>query len=100
MRSVSYPKWLNFIWFQCILFFAILGREQTQWLLLGLLLKHLALSKRWKTEMKVMLMCASVGVALESLFTWQGVFQSEARREFSIVKPSTLGSILSNTKTS
>ena len=75
MHFVGYPKWLNFIWFQCIWFIAILGREQIQWLLLGLLLTHLALSKHWKTEMKVMLLCASVGVALDSLFAWQGVFQ-------------------------
>jgi hypothetical protein len=74
MHTVKYPKWLNFLWFQCIWFVAILGREQTQWWLLALLLIHLALCKDWKTEIKLMLMCTSVGVALDSVFTWQGVF--------------------------
>ncbi len=75
MHSVDYPKWLNFVWFQCIWFIAILGREQTQWPLLALLLIHLAWCKDWKVEAKLMLLCASVGVVLDSLFTWQGVFK-------------------------
>ncbi len=74
MHSVDYPKWLNFLWFQCIWFVAILGREQTQWLLLALLFVHLALFKDWKTETKLMLLCGSVGVLLDSLFAWHGVF--------------------------
>ena len=75
MYSVDYPKWLNFVWFQCIWFIAILGREQTQWPLLALLLIHLAWCKDWKVEAKLMLLCASIGVVLDSLFTWQGVFE-------------------------
>ena len=75
MHSVDYPKWLNFVWFQCIWFIAILGREQTQWPLLALLLMHLAWCKDWKVEARLMLLCATVGVVLDSLFTWQGVFK-------------------------
>ncbi|NJO36321.1 MAG: DUF2878 domain-containing protein [Rhizobiales bacterium] len=74
MLSVPYPKWLNFILFQSLWFAAILGREQLEWLVVLLLALHIILAADLKDELRVVLLCAAVGVAADTMLTLAGVF--------------------------
>ncbi len=74
MRRLSYPKWLNFLLFQAIWFAAILGRESWEWVVAMLVLVHLVLITDRTKELMVILPCAAIGIAVDSLFTLFGVF--------------------------
>ena len=74
MLKLRYGKWLNFALFQSIWFAAILGRESLEWVLILLLIAHLLLCSDRKTEMKVMLLCAGLGSAVDIVLTLTGVF--------------------------
>jgi hypothetical protein len=74
MLNVAYPKWLNFILFQSIWFAAILGQEQLEWLVALLLITHVLLSANLTNELKVVLLCAAIGVAVDTALTLAGVF--------------------------
>jgi hypothetical protein len=73
MLNLPYPKWLNFILFQSIWFAAILGQEKLEWLVALLLAFHVILSADLKDEIKVVLMCAAVGVVADTMLTFAGV---------------------------
>ena len=74
MLGLNYGKWLNFALFQSIWFVAVLGRESLEWLLVLLLMTHLLLCSDRKAEVKIMLLCAGLGSAVDSVLTTTGVF--------------------------
>ena len=74
MTRLPYPKVLNFLVYQGIWFTAILGREPWTWLLAGLLALHLALSRDRRGEAAVMMLCAGMGITLDSVLSVSGVF--------------------------
>ena len=73
MLGLSYPKWLNFLLFQAIWFAAILGRESLEWLVVALLVAHVMLVADLAKELRVVLPCAALGVAVDAVLTLSGV---------------------------
>jgi hypothetical protein len=74
MLNLPYPKWLNFILFQSTWFAAILGQETLEWLVALLLTLHFILSADFKDEIRVVLLCAAIGVVADTLLTLAGFF--------------------------
>lgn len=74
MLKLTYGNWLNLALFQSIWFAAILGRESLAWLLVLLVMAHLLLCSDRKIELKVMLLCAGLGSAVDVVLTLTGVF--------------------------
>ena len=74
MLGLTYPKWLNFLMFQAIWFAAIFGREGLEWLVAALLVAHLLLVADLAKELRVVLPCAAIGIAVDAVLTLSGVF--------------------------
>lgn len=74
MLGLNYPKWLNFLLFQAIWFVAILGREDLEWLVAALLVAHVLLVADLVKELRVILPCAAIGIAVDAVLTLSGVF--------------------------
>lgn len=74
MLTMTYPKWLNFVLFQSIWFAAILGQESLEWLIALLLAAHILLCADRQGEIRIVLICAAIGIAVDSILTLAGVF--------------------------
>lgn len=74
MLRLAYPKWLNFLLFQAIWFAAILQRETLEWLVAALLVVHILLVTDPMKELRVILPCVAIGVAVDAVLTLSGVF--------------------------
>lgn len=74
MLGLTYPKWLNFLLFQAIWFAAILGQEDLEWLVAALLVAHILLVADPAKELRLVLPCAAIGVAVDAALTLSGVF--------------------------
>ncbi len=66
---------MNFAGYQSLWFIAILGGQSFEWVLLLLILLHLTLCNDWKTETKIILSCAAIGISIDSAFALQGLYQ-------------------------
>ena len=73
MLGLTYPKWLNFLFFQSIWFAAILGQASLEWLIVLLLATHLLLVTDLKRELWIILPCVTVGVLADTLLTLNNV---------------------------
>ncbi|MDH3661308.1 MAG: DUF2878 domain-containing protein [Alphaproteobacteria bacterium] len=74
MLNLNYRNWLNLVLFQSLWFAAVLGRESLLWLLVLLLTAHVLFCSDRKTELKVMLLCAGLGSAVDIVLTLAGIF--------------------------
>lgn len=74
MLELNYRNGLNLVLFQVLWFAAVLGRDPWSWLLVLLLTAHVLLCSDRKTELKVMLLCAGLGSAVDIALTLMGVF--------------------------
>lgn len=72
--GLSQNFWVNLCGFQLVWWLTILGRDQTQSLILFLLLMHLLLHARAALELRVVLLCGLLGYAVDTCLTFMGVF--------------------------
>lgn len=74
MKRLSYNKFLNFVWYQGVWFTAILGREDYELLLAGLLALHIVLCRDWRREVWLMATCAALGATADSILSMAGAY--------------------------
>jgi len=74
VKLLSYSPLHNFIWFQSTWFLAVLFGQHIEWLLFLLIALHVYLSGDWLQELKVIVPCATLGVAVDCALSYFGVF--------------------------
>lgn len=81
----NYNSWHNFLWFQSIWFIAILGGQPFEWALVTLIASHLYACKEWLIELKLMLICVTIGVSVDGIHTWLGLFVFDNGSQLTLV---------------
>jgi hypothetical protein len=75
MAHVKYSNFINFLWYQAIWFTAIFGGAGYEFPLATLLVTHLALIEAKKNECILILLCSTLGIAVDSIHACVGLFQ-------------------------
>ncbi|MEM7465705.1 MAG: DUF2878 domain-containing protein [Pseudomonadota bacterium] len=70
----NYKLVLNFFWYQTIWFAAVLGGSQFEMLIIFLLVLHILQVADQKVELKILALCGGIGISVDSVLTWQGLF--------------------------
>ncbi|GFD72390.1 membrane protein [Tenacibaculum sp. KUL113] len=81
----TYNNFHNFLWFQSIWFIAILGGQPLEWALVTLIASHLYFCKEWITELKLMAFCVTIGVGIDGVNTWFGVFEFNNESQITLI---------------
>ena len=74
LKESNYKLLLNFFWYQTIWFAAVLGGPEFEMLITLLLGLHLLQVKDRKAELMTLALCGGMGICVDSILTWQGLF--------------------------
>ena len=74
MNEFRYSKLLNFAWYQLLWFVAVMWGDTLAWLLLVLLLMHLASVSSVRSELQVVVPVALLGCVIDGLIAAAGYY--------------------------